>query len=42
MNKRLKVCMKCAHRNVGICTKCGCFIHAKTLIPTAKCPIGLW
>lgn len=43
-NLRLDVCKSCEFflKNTSRCSKCGCFMHLKTEIPHAECPIGLW
>lgn len=42
--ERLDICNVCEFLNKEKvqCTKCGCFMKLKTVIPTAKCPIGKW
>tara|TARA_R110002012_G_scaffold265653_2_gene449058 strand:- start:1248 stop:1442 length:195 start_codon:yes stop_codon:yes gene_type:complete len=41
---RLKVCDKCDwfDKKLRRCTVCGCFMDAKTKIPSKKCPKGKW
>ena len=43
-NKRIKICKKCDHffKLTGSCKKCGCFMHIKTRLSYAKCPIDKW
>lgn len=42
--QRLSICELCEFYNkeTSKCVKCGCFMKAKTLFPSAKCPIGKW
>ena len=41
---RLSICNLCEHRieSVNVCSKCGCFLPAKTKLAMSKCPIGKW
>ncbi len=43
VQKRLTICNSCDFllitRN---CSKCGCFVDAKTKVIRGKCPIGKW
>jgi uncharacterized paraquat-inducible protein A len=41
---RLAICMECPYlsKKHVRCTKCGCFMHLKTTLAKAKCPIGKW
>lgn len=42
--ERLKKCMSCEHlkQPKNRCGKCGCFVSAKVLFQSAKCPIKKW
>ena len=35
-------CDRCKYNDWGMCTKCGCYLHAKVKISKEKCPIELW
>jgi hypothetical protein len=41
---RLGICSSCEFlfTPTNSCTKCGCFVRAKTWIPGAKCPLDKW
>jgi len=39
---RLAICQKCPHYSGGRCAVCGCYMAAKTMMATSKCPIGKW
>jgi hypothetical protein len=41
---RLKICNECPWLNKRLvtCKKCGCFMHLKTTLQEASCPIGKW
>jgi predicted Zn-ribbon and HTH transcriptional regulator len=47
---RMRQCSSCTENNEGICVAinpstgkaCGCFIAAKTKVPTEECPVGKW
>ncbi len=41
---RLGICKTCEFFNIekNRCTKCGCFMLAKTKFQLAKCPVGKW
>lgn len=41
---RLNICNSCEFlfEPTGSCTKCGCFVKAKTWVHKAKCPVGKW
>lgn len=43
-NLRLDMCIACPHliQFTKQCTKCKCFMTAKTKIEAARCPIGNW
>jgi hypothetical protein len=41
---RMAICKECPFF-ISItqqCTKCGCFMQAKTLLPDAECPVHKW
>jgi tRNA(Ile2) C34 agmatinyltransferase TiaS len=42
--ERLNVCKACPEliKVTGQCKKCGCFMHLKTKLEAATCPIGKW
>lgn len=42
--QRYKICKNCAEFNTTFftCGVCKCFMKAKVLIETAKCPKGTW
>jgi len=42
IDKRMEICNGCEFKMGLNCKKCGCFIHAKTRVATARCPIGKW
>lgn len=41
---RLTICLGCEHlfHPTNTCKKCGCFVHAKTKLTNATCPVGKW
>lgn len=40
---RIQTCEKCDCMNkLKICTECGCFLPAKTLLKSEQCPLGKW
>lgn len=40
---RYSICEECPHLTLAkTCTKCGCFMSAKTKLLHASCPIGKW
>lgn len=41
---RMSICIECPHliKLTKQCTKCGCFMEAKTRLPHSTCPIGKW
>jgi hypothetical protein len=43
-SNRMKICISCDNfiRMTSQCKKCGCFMHLKSKLPNASCPIGLW
>lgn len=43
-NERLEICKGCEHfiKLTQSCSKCGCFMSAKTTLPNAECPVGKW
>lgn len=41
--ERLQFCYQCpSYNKAHFCEECGCFIPAKVMIPTAKCPLDKW
>lgn len=44
IEKRMSICEGCPNlvKSTKQCTKCGCFMVAKTKLKNAECPIGLW
>lgn len=43
-DERLNLCLGCEHlfQPTQSCKKCGCFVRAKTWLPSQNCPIGKW
>lgn len=43
-NERLDICYQCEHRiqSTNQCSKCGCFLAAKTWLAGASCPLEKW
>ena len=43
-NDRLITCSSCVYRieSVNLCSKCGCYLPAKTKLAGSACPIGKW
>jgi hypothetical protein len=43
-NSRMDICNNCEYliNMTKQCMKCGCFMHIKTKIDNAYCPIGKW
>jgi hypothetical protein len=41
---RMETCEKCPHLTVATkrCKLCGCFVAAKVMFKTAKCPANRW
>lgn len=41
---RLEICLNCENllQATQQCKKCGCFVQAKTWLPSQKCPVGKW
>lgn len=41
---RFSICAGCEHltKTTNQCKKCGCFMHLKTKLEKATCPIGKW
>jgi hypothetical protein len=41
---RLDICLLCPELTKATkqCKKCGCFMHLKTKVENATCPIGKW
>ena len=42
IDKRRAICDDCEFKMGLNCTKCGCFIKAKTRVATVGCPVGKW
>lgn len=42
--ERLEICSECEHldKTLYTCKQCGCFMKAKTMFPSSKCPIEKW
>lgn len=41
--EKVLTCKKCEFLTAdSICSKCGCVVFIKAVIPTAKCPISKW
>jgi len=42
--ERINICKQCDHliRPLNQCSKCGCFVAAKTWLESANCPINKW
>ncbi|NBO72810.1 MAG: hypothetical protein EBU66_19790 [Bacteroidetes bacterium] len=42
--KRFNICKECPELIpvISQCKKCGCFMHLKTKLDAAKCPLGKW
>lgn len=42
--ERYAICQACPHfmELTKQCKKCGCFMHLKTKLAEAECPIGKW
>lgn len=43
-NNRLEICKSCPEliKLTIQCKKCGCFMHLKTKLEKAECPLGKW
>jgi hypothetical protein len=41
---RFSACIGCEHliKATNQCKKCGCFMHLKTKLAAAECPVGKW
>lgn len=39
---KAEVCSQCPHSVLGVCTKCGCPLAAKTRSPQSVCPENKW
>jgi len=41
---RYDTCLSCEHfiHVTAQCSKCGCFMKAKTFLPFVECPVGKW
>lgn len=44
IDQRLAICNECPWLNKRLmkCKKCGCFMHLKSTLKQATCPIGKW
>jgi hypothetical protein len=44
VESRMSICNACPHlvQATKQCTKCGCFMVAKTKLKNAECPLGFW
>jgi hypothetical protein len=43
IKERVDFCKNCEYiTSMRTCSKCGCFMPAKTLLPFMKCPIDKW
>jgi hypothetical protein len=42
--ERLDICKQCEHliRPINQCSKCGCFVAAKTWVESSSCPLKKW
>lgn len=42
--ERLKICSSCEHysRNISTCKLCKCYVPAKTMFSSARCPDNRW
>jgi len=42
--ERYSICQTCPNfvQLTTTCTKCGCFMAAKTYLSSAECPVGKW
>jgi hypothetical protein len=42
--ERFAICQACPKltKVTNICQECGCFMHLKTKLPNAWCPLGKW
>ena len=43
-DQRLEICRACDYvfKPTMQCKKCGCFLHAKTMLSNQRCDIGKW
>lgn len=43
-NTRLEICKSCDQyiSYTTMCKQCGCIMKGKTLLKSAKCPLGKW
>ena len=39
---RLDICKSCEYISGVRCSKCGCFLQAKTKFKASRCPINKW
>jgi hypothetical protein len=44
IEQRLAICNSCEwfNKRLAKCRKCGCFMHLKTTLRRAKCPMDKW
>ena len=42
--ERMAICRECPDfiKSIGQCSRCGCFMHVKTLLKNSECPLGKW
>lgn len=42
--ERMRICQECDSYNATTtqCNECGCFMKAKTMWPTSRCPLNKW
>ena len=45
-HRRQRICKDCVELKPTMigwkCSECGCYVKAKSMIPTSKCPLGKW
>jgi hypothetical protein len=39
---RMNICKTCPKKEGDICTGCGCYLQAKTLVKNETCPLNKW
>ena len=44
IEERLAICNECPwfYKKLAKCRRCGCFMHLKTSLENAKCPLDKW
>ena len=44
IQSRLEICNQCEwlHKRLQKCRQCGCFMHLKSTLKQAKCPLEKW